>query len=132
MPGPTGESNRLALWGRGLVACLGADARAQALVALAAGNAVLVERPLGLEDHPVVGPLIVVGRVDLEGTELALVVCDGPEVPTLRRILAERPGARVPLVSLTDGLGRFVCERVVSIDTTASGGNASLLMLKED
>ena len=44
LPGPTGESNRLSLHPRGRVLCLGAGpeaALAQAVLALAAGNAVL-------------------------------------------------------------------------------------------
>ena len=44
LPGPTGESNRLSLHPRGQVLCLGAGPEAvlaQAILALAAGNAVL-------------------------------------------------------------------------------------------
>ena len=48
LPGPTGEANTLTLWPRGRVLCLGPDADtllAQAVQALAAGNAVLAVAP---------------------------------------------------------------------------------------
>ena len=48
LPGPTGEANTLTLAPRGRVLCLGPDAEtllAQAIQALAAGNAVLASRP---------------------------------------------------------------------------------------
>ena len=63
--------------------------------------------------------------------DLGVVAFEGidAEAVPLRRALAERDGRRVPLASLDDGIERFATERVVSIDTTASGGNASLLTL---
>ncbi len=65
--------------------------------------------------------------------DLALVASEasGAELVAIRQALAARAGVRVPCVSVTSGLERFCCERVVTIDTTASGGNASLLTLDE-
>jgi RHH-type proline utilization regulon transcriptional repressor/proline dehydrogenase/delta 1-pyrroline-5-carboxylate dehydrogenase len=64
---------------------------------------------------------------------LALVAHDGgaETVRPLRQALAGRPGGRIPLVAIDQGAERFVLERVVSIDTTASGGNTTLLMLDD-
>ena len=53
-----------------------------------------------------------------------------PNWGTVRSLLAGRDGARVPLLRTSSGLHRFALERVITIDTTASGGNASLLSLE--
>jgi RHH-type proline utilization regulon transcriptional repressor/proline dehydrogenase/delta 1-pyrroline-5-carboxylate dehydrogenase len=45
----------------------------------------------------------------------------------LRQALAQREGARLPILTSEDDLYLYTCERVISIDTTAAGGNASLL-----
>ena len=155
LPGPTGESNHLTLHGRGVALCLGGESGLsallmQSLLALAAGNAVALG---GMEaDHLAgeLGPLLrgaglpdglfaAVADDDpahLAATmpELGVVVMDGdePVATPVRRALAARSGRRVPLIALADGIDLFATERVVSIDTTASGGNASLLTLSEN
>ena len=65
--------------------------------------------------------------------DLGLVAFDGPEdvARELRVALAARAGRRVVLLRMADGVELFATERVVSIDTTASGGNATLLTLDE-
>jgi RHH-type proline utilization regulon transcriptional repressor/proline dehydrogenase/delta 1-pyrroline-5-carboxylate dehydrogenase len=45
--------------------------------------------------------------------------------------LARRSGLRIPLFCSTDDPVRLSVERVVSEDTTASGGNASLLAVAD-
>jgi RHH-type proline utilization regulon transcriptional repressor/proline dehydrogenase/delta 1-pyrroline-5-carboxylate dehydrogenase len=62
------------------------------------------------------------------------VVFDGPvqAVTSMRAALAGRSGRRVVLLSVADDMPMFAAERVVSIDTTASGGNATLLTLDEN
>jgi RHH-type proline utilization regulon transcriptional repressor/proline dehydrogenase/delta 1-pyrroline-5-carboxylate dehydrogenase len=47
----------------------------------------------------------------------------------LRIALAERSGPRIPLLDSDQEVVRLCAERVLSEDTTASGGNASLLAL---
>jgi len=135
LPGPTGESNRLSLCPRGRVLLLGAGPEAvtaQAVLALAAGNAVLAvsdgaaaalsRLPLGILD----------GRIDpaalTDLPDLDLVAAEGPEewLRALRIALARRDGPIVPLVTDRDP-ARYVLERHLCIDTTAAGGNASLL-----
>jgi len=63
-----------------------------------------------------------------------LAACDGPIRPLIRHI--ETPAAAAPLGAPLAGspyyLHRFAHERTLSIDTTASGGNASLLSLGEE
>jgi RHH-type proline utilization regulon transcriptional repressor/proline dehydrogenase/delta 1-pyrroline-5-carboxylate dehydrogenase len=52
----------------------------------------------------------------------------------LRQRLAAQDGALVPLLLPRDGAyatARLVCERTLAINTTAAGGNASLLSLTE-
>ena len=152
LPGPTGESNHLSLHGRGIALCLGdgdggdAVLVAQAFVALAAGNALaLPALPAGAVIHAALraggieralvalvhdtGPRALIEAFP----ELGVVVFDGdaPRAAALRCALAARPGRRVPLLALADGVDPFATERVVSIDTTASGGNATLLTLSE-
>lgn len=141
LPGPTGESNRLSLHPRGRILCLGAGAETvlvQAVQALAAGNAVLAIAesaaaalaPLAAAGLPVVG---LDGQVDpahvvsLRG--LALVAAAGPEdwLRAIRRALAAREGPIVPLETAILAPERYVIERHLCIDTTAAGGNASLL-----
>jgi len=141
MPGPTGESNRLSLVPRGRVLCLGTSAdlvRAQAIQALAAGNAVLA---VAAEATDALAPLArpglplrtCDGQIDPEALTtldgLALVAAAGPAawLATLRRALAARAGPIVPLETAPVAPERYVLERHICIDTTAAGGNASLL-----
>jgi RHH-type proline utilization regulon transcriptional repressor/proline dehydrogenase/delta 1-pyrroline-5-carboxylate dehydrogenase len=67
--------------------------------------------------------------------DVALFGHDLERAHELRRRLAESDGPIVPLVG-ADAAGRYdasrlVTERTVTINTTASGGNASLLSLTE-
>ena len=60
---------------------------------------------------------------------LALVAARGPEdwLRSLRRALAARSGPVTPLETGTLDPARYALERHLCIDTTAAGGNASLL-----
>ena len=49
----------------------------------------------------------------------------------LRNALAARTGAIIPLETAIIGPSRYVVERHLCIDTTAAGGNASLLAAAE-
>ena len=130
MPGPTGESNRLSQFGRGVVLCLGPTAARAAQQARAAEDqgcaAVRVVPGAG-------GPMAVDGWLSrdslttLEG--IAAVICEAEDddLRAVRRALAARDGAIVPLVAETDMAPRCRIERHLSIDTTSAGGNAALL-----
>ncbi len=141
LPGPTGESNRLSLHGRGPALCLGADpetALAQALMSLAAGNPTLVVAPGATAAlAPLTGarlPLAVLDGTPEAGAlsalpGLAIVGARGPDgwLRGLRAALAERDGPIVPLETAACAAERWSLERHLCIDTTAAGGNASLL-----
>ena len=142
LPGPTGESDRLSLHPKGTVLCLGpeaATATAQAVQALAAGCAVVIaaEGADGAEASalraagaPVIalrGTVAAPTLTELAG--LAVVAAAGGTDWTraLRIALAARDGAILPLETEVIGPARYVTERHLCIDTTAAGGNASLL-----
>lgn len=141
MPGPTGELNRLSFHARGLVLCTGPDlesATQQAAVALAQGNRVVAVAPgikvlaeqLAQAGLPIVG---LDGAV--EATALAhLTGIDGIAsnatsgvLSAYRTVLAARDGVLLPLLTESHLPERFVHERHLCVDTTAAGGNASLI-----
>ncbi|MQX38504.1 bifunctional proline dehydrogenase/L-glutamate gamma-semialdehyde dehydrogenase PutA [Roseospira navarrensis] len=145
LPGPTGESNQLRLYPRGDALCLGdgtesaAPAIRQAVCALACGCAVVgplaVLRPLRAALGRTEAPLATLdGWPQMEALRavpaLAVVALSGAGAETVRAVraaLAGRDGPLVPLTDDPDDAAAFVHERALSIDTTASGGNASLL-----
>ena len=145
LPGPTGESNRLAMYPKGPVLCLGPTldiAVAQAVQALGVGcPAVIVAagaeqaiQPLKAAGVPVTaleGCIEAKALSELKG--IAAVAATGASEWTreLRLALAERDGAIVSLETQTISPERYVVERHLCIDTTAAGGNASLLATAE-
>ncbi len=141
MPGPTGELNRLSFHARGLVLCAGPDldsATQQAAVALAQGNRVVVVAPgvKALADQLASAGLPIVG---LDGAVDASVLAgltgiDGiasnaarDVLTAYREVLAKRDGVLLPLLTEAHLPERFVHERHLCVDTTAAGGNASLI-----
>ncbi|MBX3569722.1 MAG: bifunctional proline dehydrogenase/L-glutamate gamma-semialdehyde dehydrogenase PutA [Rhizobiaceae bacterium] len=140
LPGPTGEANTLTLGPRGRVLCLGPDGDtllAQAIQALAAGNTVLAVvpgAPTALQ--PLLGKGLPVTAIDgrpdpVESRALAVdaVAYSGSEkgLRIVRRVIAERSGPIVPLIGEVLSPAAYAHERSVCVDTTAAGGNASLL-----
>ena len=139
LPGPTGETNTLRLHPRGRIACIAATEaamRAQAMLAASLGNVpVLPPTPAALRVRAAVG-----GQCEIAADVLlpppAAVLFDGSEdeAAALRVVLAAGDGPLVPLLVARDGAyasARLVCERTLTINTTASGGNATLLSLEE-
>ena len=144
LPGPTGESNRLSFAPRGVVLCLGpgvAAARAQLATALNAGNAVVAvaDGATAALASLVPDPRIVLldGQIDPESLatvdDIAAVACSAERVvlAAMREALAWRPGPILPLITEPTAAERYVLERHVCVDTTAAGGNASLLAAAE-
>lgn len=120
LPGPTGESNRLSIVGRGLILCLGPGQTAadrQAATAIAQGCAAI----------KVAGGVSVAQLDQLTGFDAVASDADDSTLQELRRALAARPGKLLPLFAEKDLAKRCQLERHVCIDTTAAGGNASLL-----
>jgi RHH-type transcriptional regulator, proline utilization regulon repressor / proline dehydrogenase / delta 1-pyrroline-5-carboxylate dehydrogenase len=139
LPGPTGEANSLALHPRGRVACIAADPSALALqvrIACSFGNiAVITASAVADRIGNEAG-----GRCEIVVDPIACapdaVMFDGTaeEAWALRQRLAAQDGALIPLLLARGGdydTARLVTERTLAVNTTAAGGNASLLSLAE-
>ncbi len=145
MPGPTGELNRLSNHARGVILCLGptADvALAQAAMALSQGNRVVVIAPgcgrfvtqaakAGLPVVGVEGLLEPEALATATGFEAVVSEAERGLLKQYRIALAQRAGALLPLITEPAQAQRFVLERHLCVDTTAAGGNASLIAASE-
>jgi RHH-type proline utilization regulon transcriptional repressor/proline dehydrogenase/delta 1-pyrroline-5-carboxylate dehydrogenase len=135
LPGPTGEKNTLRFAERGNVLCVAGDRAAlleQLAAVLATGNTAL------LRDNDGGLPSCVSARVRLprEDDEIGAVLFDGDREARMRLHdeLSRREGALVPLITRGATSGRYPLyrldvERVASINTTAAGGNTTLMTL---
>jgi RHH-type proline utilization regulon transcriptional repressor/proline dehydrogenase/delta 1-pyrroline-5-carboxylate dehydrogenase len=130
LPGPTGESNRLTTHPRGVALCLGPDAesaRRQAEIAREARCAAVAVAPGLAASEGVDGALDAAALTALEGFDLVACWAEDDRLCAVRRALAAREG-RVILVSVGADLAALCrLERHLCIDTTAAGGNATLL-----
>jgi len=140
LPGPTGERNTLAFTPRGTVLCAPKTAKGllnQLAASLAAGNRALV---LAAPDLiPANLPPLVkervrfIGMEELDASEFQIALLEEGLSGALRSKLAARPGAIVGIVDTAAtgpvALWRLVAERAVCVNTTAAGGNASLMTL---
>lgn len=141
LPGPTGESNTLYTWPRGVVLCLGPDTQSalqQATLALEQGNGVLVVAPgatkiaeaLGANGEPIGGLDKKLSPAAIEaGLNVDAIMHFGTDADLRpwRQALSRREGMIIPLITRPSDAERLITERHVCIDTTASGGNAELL-----
>lgn len=118
LEGPTGERNSYTAEPRGNVLCLGPAGlmldRQKALVN-SSGN-----KPVAGSAEDDLATAIETGGVDIA-------LYDGDDFADVRRRIANLPGRRVQLLPSDVAPERLLAERSVSEDTTASGGNASLL-----
>ncbi|WDZ96393.1 trifunctional transcriptional regulator/proline dehydrogenase/L-glutamate gamma-semialdehyde dehydrogenase [Herbaspirillum sp. WKF16] len=139
LPGPTGERNTLAFAARGLVLCVAGSVGAlfnQLAAAFATGNSVLVDAataafiPAGLPPQ-VRAAIRQAAQLEREPLQAALV--DSHLALEWRARLAAREGALVPMVVCSEDvvipLWRLVAERALCVNTTAAGGNASLMTI---
>jgi RHH-type proline utilization regulon transcriptional repressor/proline dehydrogenase/delta 1-pyrroline-5-carboxylate dehydrogenase len=142
LPGPTGERNTLAFAPRGAVLCSAAETDAllnQLAAAFATGNtAVACPRtaaliPAGLPKD-VRAAIRCPDRIADDGIEIHAALVQPQNAAELRPLLAARNGALVPVIETGKEsavlLWRLVAERAVCVNTTAAGGNASLMMLE--
>lgn len=159
LPGPTGESNILYLENRGVVICF-ADENVSfnfwvisLVTALATGNSVVAvvsdlfyEEALAFRDKFIstgadkgVFQVAKLGHLEtmLAHPALAGVVveshCDLKHYMSEK--LAQRSGAILPVITseyFDNLIQRLLTEKTISIDTTASGGNTSLMTLVEE
>lgn len=130
LPGPTGESNRLSTFGKGLVLCLGPSAEAADVQAAAVEsvNCQAVRIAPGVSgDHAIDGIFDPALISDLTGFDAVILWSDGDDARAIRTALADREGMLIPLIQTADVAAVCVKERHICIDTTAAGGNASLL-----
>lgn len=130
MSGPTGESNELFSYARGKILCLGPsleDAEKQAKTAREQGCEALIIAPGATGENSLDGLLDRSSLTTLSG--LSAVVCwsETEDMQAIRIALANREGALIPLITEQHFASRCLVERHVCIDTTAAGGNVSLL-----
>jgi len=141
LPGPTGERNTLAYVPRGAIACLAGSTSVllnQLAAVLATGNQAVVVDGASLLPNDL--PAAVKGAIQSvtgvgslkEGVQIALV--DSSMTAAVRETLAARDGAMVSVIDTTEEgeipLWRLVAERALCVNTTAAGGNASLMTLE--
>jgi len=159
LPGPTGESNILYLENRGVIICF-ADEKVSfhfwvmsIVTALATGNSVVTvvsdlfyDEALVFRDKFIstgaeqgVFQVARLGHLEtmLAHSALAGVVveshCDRKHY--ISEKLAQRSGAILPVITseyFDNLIQRLLTEKTISIDTTASGGNTSLMTLVEE
>ena len=130
LPGPTGESNILSSYGRGVILCLGptADqAKRQAQIATAQGCRAVIVAPDADGAYALSGHIAASDLAKLEGFHSVVFWGDATTLRAMRVALAGRDGRLIPLLAEQDLAERCLLERHVCIDTTAAGGNASLL-----
>ncbi|MDB4099632.1 bifunctional proline dehydrogenase/L-glutamate gamma-semialdehyde dehydrogenase PutA, partial [Candidatus Thioglobus sp.] len=140
LPGPTGESNSIRYKPKGTALCLGPtaiDALKQTLLALVLGNSVV---SLIKEDE--YNSLITLGF----GKESIFRLVNGPSLKLMKsesykvilffgnlmsveKLIVNQHSAITPVMSSLYETWQLINERVVTEDTTASGGNANLLAL---
>lgn len=118
LPGPTGESNCLHVAPRGTLLCLGPapdDVATQMAMAEEAGCQ-FETREIDL-DHLCSG----------DGFDAIAWFGDIQTLKSVRQALSQRDGALLPILTGRSDIARLQLERQVCIDTTAAGGNASLM-----
>ena len=141
LPGPTGERNTLAFMPRGAVLCAATTIGVllnQLAAVLATGNRAVVLAavtnvlPQGLP-APLRDLIEVVTAIEQVKGEFQLALVEASLADSLRSALAARDGAIAGIIDTTEEgvipIWRLVAERAVCVNTTAAGGNASLMTL---
>lgn len=147
LTGPTGETNQLSLHGRGVFICVGRDALQFAALTLLTGNGVVMldesnsahdfvktAVDCGLSNDllaVISGPVDVAAFQSVNGLAGVGVSLAEKDLRAIRQSLALRQGPILPLLTDPTDWRGFVTERSLCIDTTASGGNATLLATAE-
>ena len=137
LPGPTGERNQLDFVPRGTVLCAPdgtASLLNQLAAAFATGNRALVLMEANASFPAAVKERVrFIGENDLDGSDVAIALVEQGVKGNVPAKLAARPSAIVGIVDTRAGepiaLWRLVAERAVCVNTTAAGGNASLMTL---
>lgn len=116
--GPTGERNTWSCKAKGLILCIGESEQSTLnLVDLAkdiGSDFILPSNDAELDDL-------------LNNPDIDLVISDKKDISAIRKTLAKRVGKRILVINPFENPEMLFSEKTVSEDTTASGGNASLL-----
>ncbi len=140
LPSPTGETNELSYQAKGAALCLGpssADALIQTIMALALGNSAisLITQKnysslikLGFTKNNIFR-LINGPNSNLFNSKKYDTILYFGDLLSVERELENRREEIIPIMSSIYEPWQLVKERVITIDTTASGGNANLLAL---
>ncbi len=159
LPGPTGESNKLYLEARGVIICV-RDKHTSfeywlltVITALAAGNRIItvVDDDYRAQTETAIAAFNGSGvphsifqvlslrqlkeAVQHQHLAGAVVESTSPLKRWVGQHLAARQGAILPLITAQTDLGlfyRLITEKTITIDTTAAGGNASLMTMTID
>jgi RHH-type proline utilization regulon transcriptional repressor/proline dehydrogenase/delta 1-pyrroline-5-carboxylate dehydrogenase len=128
LPGPTGESNHWRTVPRGTVLLLGRDDPATQTFrdTISSLGCHVVMEPLADMLHDSSEPLLQALQ-EHAATVVAAPLQDPGNILRLRQHLARSDGPLIPLVDSLLDPSHFLLERHLCIDTTAAGGNASLL-----
>jgi RHH-type proline utilization regulon transcriptional repressor/proline dehydrogenase/delta 1-pyrroline-5-carboxylate dehydrogenase len=141
LPGPTGERNRLSFAPRGTVLCAPATVEGclnQLAAAFVTGNRVLVpaaSRHLVPAELPqqVRARIAYANEGELATVQFEAALVEQGANPELGVQLAARQGAIIAIINSDSQqpipVWRLVAERAVCVNTTAAGGNASLMTL---
>ena len=130
MPGPTGESNELFTYARGKMLCLGPtveEAMKQADAARQQGCEALICVPGASGEQSLDGYVPREMLATLSGMDGVICWSEIEDIRAIRMALAQRDGALLPLITEQQFDHQCLVERHVCIDTTAAGGNVSLL-----
>ena len=134
LPGPTGESNLLSNYGRGIFLCLGPTleaARRQGEIVRAHGSTAVMIAPQATEKGDVNGVIDPALLAEMTGFDGVVYWAQTAQLRAARAALGARNGALVPLITEEDFGDRCQIERHICVDTTAAGGNASLLAVAD-
>ncbi len=142
LPGPTGEQNSVSLVPRGRLILAGnaGHLAAQISICIASGNQGVIPAEYNTQALAMLESLDLDERlaISVSNSDLATllegkyqgVIADGESRAKIASFLAKRAGAIIPLLSVNDDPERYFHERTLTIDTTAAGGNASLLAMQ--
>lgn len=141
LPGPTGERNTLSFAARGAVFCAASSTDGilnQVAAVLATGNTACVT----LESRSFIPANLLadlreairlIDQAQDASVDLRIALVEASLAPALRIALAARDGALAPVIETREGvaipLWRLVTERALCINTSAAGGNATLMTL---
>ncbi len=141
LPGPTGESNTLRFKPRGEILCCADSVDAllnQIAATLVTGNTALIGQAAAKLLPPELAAILhgqvrIAADASLTDMPVAGVLADSHHAHALRQACAEREGAIIPVIAMpTDApwpIWRLIAEQAVCVNTTASGGNASLMAM---